>query len=172
MDFGEYTMELAALVGINLIVFIFLLIINLINVIKIRNLKIKYNKFMSGSGETNLEGLLNEYIQKVNDVKSNNKFIENRLNYLENNIKQCTQKVGIIRYNAFDNVGSDLSYTVALLDDNDDGVVLSGIFSRDSSSTYAKPILSGKSKYILSSEEIQAIDIARKNYREKIASGQ
>jgi len=47
-------------------------------------------------------------------------------------------KVGVVRYNAFDDVGSDLSFSIALLDDNDNGVVISGIYSRESSTTYAK----------------------------------
>ena len=81
---------------------------------------------------------------------------------------QCVQKVVVVRYNAFDNVGSDLSFTIALLDSSDNGVVINGVYARDSSSTYAKPIVSGKSKYVLSAEEMQALDIAKKTNGERV----
>jgi len=60
-------------------------------------------------------------------------------------------------------VGSNLSFAIALLDGNDNGIVLNGIYSRESTTTYAKSIINGQSKYALSAEEIQAIDIARKS---------
>ena len=71
------------------------------------------------------------------------------------------QKVGLIRYNAYGDTGSDLSFTMALLDADDNGVVVNGLYSRDSSSIFAKPLAKGETKYNLSAEEIQAIDIAR-----------
>jgi len=123
---------------------IILFIINIISANKIGKIKKKYNNFMSGSGDVNIEELL------------------------EASINKCTQKVGIIRYNAFENLGSDLSFSIALLNSNDCGLILSGIYSRDSSATYAKPIVNGKSKYALSLEEIQALDIAKKTFSENI----
>lgn len=69
-------------------------------------------------------------------------------------------KIGIVRYNAFKDVGSNLSFTLALLDNNNNGVVLNGIYSRDNSNIYAKPIKDGKSEYILSDEEKEAIEKA------------
>ncbi len=73
---------------------------------------------------------------------------------------QCIQKVGIVRFNAFDNVGSNLSYSIALLDNYNNGVVISSLYSRDSSSTYAKPVVDGKSSFSLSEEEIESIEKA------------
>ena len=68
--------------------------------------------------------------------------------------------MGLIRYNAFKDVGSDLSFALALLDRNNDGIVLNGLFGSDSSNIFAKPIKEGKSKYQLSQEEIEAIELA------------
>ena len=70
------------------------------------------------------------------------------------------QKVGVVRYNAFENTGSDLSFALALLDNKDNGIVLNGIFSRESSNLYAKPVISGKSSYSISEEEEKAIEKA------------
>ena len=68
--------------------------------------------------------------------------------------------MGIVRYSAFRDTGSDLSFAVALLDENNSGVVFNGIYSREMSNIYAKPVEKGNSKYTLSNEELQAIDRA------------
>ena len=84
------------------------------------------------------------------------KSVNEKLNY-------CIQKVGIVRYKAIANTGADLSFAIALLDHQNDGIVLNGIYSRDGSYTYAKPIRNGKSTYNLSDEEIEAIEQALKS---------
>lgn len=150
------------LIGINFLLMLLLLIMNLSNKSKIRKLKNKYYKFMNGLSGVNLEAVLDDCLEKVNRIINKNKEIELQINTIERNMYYCVQKVGVVRYNAFDNVGSDLSFSIALLDNNDDGLVISSLYSRDSSSTYAKPVLNSKSKYALSAEEIKAIDMAKK----------
>ncbi len=153
-----------------IISFVFILInciLLFLNMRKTNKLKIKYSRFMNGLSDRNMEELLETCLTNINSVSAKNKDIEVKINNIERNLFQCIQKFGIIRFNAFDNVGSDLSFAIALLDNNDSGIVISGIYARDSSSTYAKPIISGKSKYSLSAEEIQAIDIAKKTNIER-----
>ena len=75
---------------------------------------------------------------------------------------KCIQKVGIVRYNAYKDTGSDLSFTVALLDEKNDGIVFNGIYSREMSNIYAKPVIGGKSEYTLTEEEKNAILRAEK----------
>jgi hypothetical protein len=140
---------------------------NLSNRLNLKRFRTKYNKLMVGAGDVAVEQLLEKCIDKVSDVSNKNKEIENKINNIERNLLQCYQKLGVVRFNAFDNVGSDLSFSIAILDNNDNGIVISGIYSRDSSSTYAKPVIGGKSKYSLSAEEIQSLEIAKKNYRDK-----
>ena len=85
---------------------------------------------------------------------------------LEHQLGYCIQKVGVIRYNPFDEMGGNLCFAVALLDEMDTGVVLNGILGREGSYTYAKQIEQGKSTYTLSAEEVQALDMAkRQGYR-------
>jgi hypothetical protein len=166
--FSNNSPEILLAIGINFFLIIILFLMNISTKSKLKKLRNKYNKFMNGiSSNNNIEGMLGEYTAKVHEVANKNKEIENHINKIERTLMTCIQKVGIIRFNAFDNVGSDLSFAIALLDDSDNGVVLCGIYSRDSSSTYAKPIAGGKSKYPLSAEEIQALDIAKKIYRER-----
>ena len=66
----------------------------------------------------------------------------------------------MVRYNAFKDTGSDLSFTLALLDEHNDGVVLNGIYSREMSNIYAKPVKNGTSTYTMSDEERQAVQKA------------
>ena len=70
------------------------------------------------------------------------------------------QKVSVVRYKAFEDVGSDLSFSLAMLDENNDGILLTGIFGRNESTTYAKPIEKGISRYDLSEEEEEALNNA------------
>ena len=82
-------------------------------------------------------------------------------------MKDCVQKVAIMRYKAFEDVGSDLSFSVAILDDNNDGIILTGIYGRNESTTYAKPIDKGISRYDLSEEEICVLNEAINKYNTK-----
>jgi hypothetical protein len=113
-----------------------------------------------GQGEK-IEEILSEYIKDVSLLKQKNENQDKELERLENNLKKCVQKVGVVRYNAYNDTGSDLSFTLALMDAADNGVVVNGLYSRESSSIFAKPLIKGETRYNLSAEEIQAIDIAR-----------
>lgn len=149
-------------------IIIILALISVYSFVKLISMTKKYNKFMRGLGDGNLEQLIEICLDNVQDVKLKNKEIQNKINYLERNLYHCVQKVGVIRYNAFENVGSDLSYAIALLDSSDNGVVLSGVYSRDNSISYAKIIETGRSRYSLSAEEIQAIDKAKRTHGERV----
>ena len=151
---------------VNSFLIIFLFFLNIINAIKIRKLKIKYEKFMKLENDVDLEKLLEKCIMKTDEIINKNKEIEAHLNKLDRNILNCIQKVSMSRFNAFDDVGSDLSYTLALLDGNDNGVVITSLYTRDFSTTYGKPIVGGKSTYPLSAEEIKTINDAVRKSRE------
>ena len=153
---------------INYALFLVLFGLALTAIVRYRKLKQKYDAFMQGSDGKSMDKLVEEYLYKVNELKKRSKDFENKLNYIERNIMQCMQKVGIVKYNAFDNMGGELSFSLALLDSHDGGMVLSGIYTRDGSSVYIKQVNNGQSKHALSAEEIQAIDIAKKSFGERL----
>lgn len=143
------------------IIVIILLILYITSVINLKKLRTSYSRFMSKLGNgNNIEELLKEYIKRVETVEAKNGEIISYCKVIDENIKRCTQKIGIVRYNAFKDVGSNLSFTLALLDNNNNGVVLNGIYSRDNSNIYSKPVKDGKSEYVLSDEEKEAIEKA------------
>lgn len=123
----------------------------------------KYKKFMKKLGQSeNLEEDLENYIYKVERVEKQNAEILGQINGLDKDLEGCIQKVGIVRYSAFQDTGSDLSFSLALLDEKNNGIVMNGIYSREMSNIYAKPVEAGKSSYTLSEEEQQAIEKAMK----------
>ena len=118
----------------------------------------RYKRFMKKLGSSeNLEEDLENYMYRVDRVEKQNADILNQINGLDKDLESCVQKVGIVRYSAFQDTGSDLSFTLALLDEHDNGVVFNGIYSREMSNIYAKPVENGNSKYTLSEEEQEAI---------------
>lgn len=142
-------------------IMLILLIGFIVMVTKFSKLNKKYKNFMQklGNGK-NLEEDLETYMYRVNKVEQQNAQIENQIKNINSNILKCIQKVGMVRYNAFENTGSNLSFALALLDKNNSGIVLNGIYSREMSNIYAKPVENGKSTYTFSEEETQAIQKA------------
>lgn len=141
-----------------------LLILVLFCICKIFKMKKDYlilvNKIGNGS---DLDVFLKNYLEDVKEIKKDNSEIKAYYTKLDNDLASCIQKIGLVRYNAFSNVGSDLSFAIALLDQNDNGVVFNGLYGSESSNIYAKPIKNGESQYQLSNEEKYAIEIAEQN---------
>lgn len=135
-----------------------LFILYLCNAFKLKKLRKEYKNFMQKLGDgTNIQEILDKHIEKINKTITKNEELEKFCNNLNEDIKHCIQKVGIYRYNAYKDTGSDLSFTLALLDEKNDGVVLNGIYSREMSNIYAKPIEKGKSMYKMTEEEEEAL---------------
>ena len=145
---------------ITIILFIGFLIV-LISNIKLNN---RYKSFMKkiGNGK-NIEEDLGNFMNKVDRVEKQNTEIISFCKNLDEDVSKCIQKIGIVRYSAFKDTGSDLSFAVALLDEKNNGVVFNGIYSREMSNIYAKPVENGNSKYTLSDEENEAIEKAVKS---------
>lgn len=156
-DFLKTDTFLMIIAGVNIL----LLILYICNLVKLKNINKNYKKFIKKLGNgNNIDEILKKYIEKVEDVDSKNKEIIEYCNRLDNNISLCIRKIGMVRYSAFKDTGSDLSFALALLNDNNDGVLLNGIYSREMSNIYAKQINNGKSNNKLSEEESKALDIA------------
>ncbi len=149
---------------INAIIIFILFIGVIIMVARLQSINKKYRIFINklGKGET-IEEDLENYMYRVERVEKQNAEIRNIIDTMDKDMESCIQKIGIVRYNAFKDTGSDLSFALAMLDENDNGVVLNGIYSREMSNIYAKPVENGKSTYVLSDEEAEAIQKAIEN---------
>lgn len=159
-NFIEQEGVIIPLLSLNVI----LAILVIINIIYTIMMKKKYLDFMKrlGNGK-NLDEMLKKYLDDVREIKKDNSEIKAYYTKLDNDIDTCIQKIGLVRYNAFKDVGSDLSFAIAMLDRNDNGVILNGLYGSESSNIYAKPVKNGISKYQLSEEEKTALEIAEQS---------
>lgn len=140
---------------------ILLLILYFCNMLKLKKINKNYKTFMKKIGNgNNIDEMLKNYINKVDEVSDKNEEIINYCKTIDNRISLCIKKVGMVRYSAFKDTGSDLSFALALLNDKNDGVILNGIYSREMSNIYAKQVIAGKCSNKLSEEERQALEIA------------
>ena len=141
-----------------LVVNFLFIVLYIINIVKLSKLRKCYIYFMRKLGEgNNIQEILEKHITKVEEVSKTNEEIIQYCKMLDNKMNNCLQKVGIVRYNAFRDTGSDLSFALALLDKENNGVVLNGIYARETSNIYAKPVKNGESKYRMTEEEKEAI---------------
>ena len=148
------------LLGINLL----LVIWAIVNSICVWKIKMENKELITKLSGTNIKDDLKNYIHRVEIVEQKTDTIINYCKDIEKNMESCIQKIGIVRYSAFRDTGSDLSFALALLDHNNNGAILNGIYSREMSNIYAKPVKNGKSTYTLSEEEMEALQKAL-NYR-------
>ena len=153
---------------ISCLINVVLIIVTIVNTIILKRTNKKYIKFMKQLGNgSNLDEMLKDYLRDVKEIKKDNSEIKAYYTKLDDDISKCIQKIGIVRYNAFRDVGGDLSFTMALMDREDNGIVLNGIYGSESSNIYAKPIKEGISTYQLSEEEKYAIELAKQPKRRK-----
>ena len=94
-------------------------------------------------------------------LEENFEKISKELENFKKESKFSIQKVGIIRFNPFSEVGSDQSFSIALLNGNNDGIVITSLYTREENRVYGKPIKAGLSGYHLSAEEKEAIEKAK-----------
>lgn len=147
-----------------LAIIIILLSFIIIASIKINKINNKYNAIMRGMKDKNLEEILFEYMKNVNKALGRVNDIELQTRKLEKVAENSIQHLGIVRFNAFEDTGSDLSFAIALLDAHMNGVIISSIFSRHESRIYTKPVSRGVSEYNLSSEEQEALNKAQNQH--------
>ena len=142
-----------------LVLIMYIVIINIY--LNVSHMQKRYKKMMNGTDGANIEHILMGHIDEVREAVQKSNQIEQENKRLDVMVKKSLHKVGVVRFSAFDGIGSDLSYAVALLDDNNNGIILSSLFGREESRTYAKPIVNGTSSYTLTDEELQALAKAR-----------
>lgn len=142
------------------VITLLLFIISIILFSSVKKLEKKYKKMMRGVNNKNLEKALNDNLDNIEKALSRSEKAINECKSISNELKGCVNKVAIMRYKAFEDVGSDLSFSIAILDSYNDGVIITGIYSRHDSTTYAKPIDKGISRYDLSEEELHVLNEA------------
>lgn len=148
----------------SIVINIIVLLVFFIQRFKLSKIQRMYRSVTRDMKGKNLEELIHQYYEKIDSVDIRMNQIEREQEKIEQKLLKSIQHVGIVRYDAFDDIGGNLSFSLALLDEEQDGLVLTSIYSRNNSTVYGKPIRKGKSSYALSVEELQALDRAKENF--------
>jgi len=109
------------------------------------------------NSERSLDQLLEQLLVKQEENRTLLASVETRLEKLDSLLQGCLQRVGLVRFDAFEDVAGQQSFSVALLDNQGNGVVITSLFGRTESRCYAKPVIRGNSPHRLSEEEMAAI---------------
>lgn len=152
------------IIGLVLFVII-LLILNIVNMNQIRKLKKRYKIFMSGKSAKTLEDTLIKRLDQVDNLIAANSANEENIKKLFGNMKFTFQKVGLVKYDALHEMGGKLSFSLALLNETNDGFIMNAVHSREGCYTYVKEIVGGNSIIALADEEQEALDMAKEANR-------
>lgn len=152
--------DLLLTIGIMAIIMVILFILLLVNMGKTNRLRKRYEAFMQGKNAESLEETLSTRIQQIDQLIVSEK--ENRTNIekISNILLHTFQKVGMVKYDAFHEMGGKLSFSLALLDQENNGFIINAMHSREGCYTYIKEILNGNSIIVLADEEREALNIA------------
>ncbi len=142
------------------VLLIALLALAFVQVLKYKKLKERFDTFTQGMDGISVEKLLATFGKDIKDIHRDMILNEDRFNRIETNLSFCVQKLGFVRYNAFQDSASELSFSICLLDKFNNGVLLSVIHGREQSVSYGKMIKNGESTSPLSEEEVSAVDKA------------
>ena len=170
MDF-LYELNIENLTGIPSDIFILglaaleiiLIILMIVNGVRMAKLKKSYRAFMEGKDGHSLEDILLKRFQQMEDVLSSEEENKAKIQMVLDHLDHTYQKVGLVKYNAFNEMGGKLSFSLALLNRKNDGFILNAMHSREGCFTYIKEIIDGNSIIMLADEEKEALDMALKN---------
>ncbi len=140
---------------------LFILVITLM--VKLSKVNKRYKKFMVGADGKSLENQFITRFAEVDELKLESKKIKNKINKISENLILTYQKVGIVKYDAFKEMGGKLSFALAMLNDNNDGFILNSMHSsREGCYTYVKEVIKGEAFVVLAEEERLALEEAKK----------
>ena len=143
-----------------IVLVIALLVYCIILHIRLGSLKKKYDFFMQGEHGASLERKLSVEVSEIRDAAKGLESLLSEQVAIRNIQSNTIQKIGFIKYNAFENIGNDLSFALTLLDGNNNGICISSIYGRNESRIFSKPIVKGKSLVSLSQEELESLNEA------------
>lgn len=148
-----------AVAGLVLAVFV-LLLLAVVQARRIGRLGRRLDGLARGSEGRSLEAVLDAYLDKVDAVARELDELSARSAVLESNGRHAFQRIGLVRYNPFEDTGGNQSFAVAIVDANGDGFVLSSLHARGGTRVFAKSLAAGRAEAGLSEEEAEAVQLA------------
>ena len=143
------------------LVFILLFWLAIVTVLLVQTM-LHYRRLTRNITKKDLKTILSQIVSQLDLNEKEIIQLQKALNQLKINLKSSLQKIGFVRFNPFSQTGGDQSFSLALLDAKDNGLVISSLHSRETTRLYTKTIKAGKAEgYELSKEESKAIQIAK-----------
>lgn len=139
---------------------IVLLVMTIVLIVQVSKSNKKYQEFMQGKDAKSLEDTITEAYRQIDELTKNDQERKEQNEKIIQDMENTFQKVGIVKYDAFKEMGGKLSFSLALLDQEDTGFVLNVMHSREACYTYVKEIIKGESYIALGDEEKEALDKA------------
>lgn len=141
---------------IQVLLFILLISVNM----KYNRLKVSYNSFMKGKDGKNLEESILARFAELDELTELTKENGQNIQDIYKKMKSHYQKLGIVKYDAFHEMGGNLSFALTMLDEEDNGWILNAMHSREGCYTYIKEIVKGQSYIELAEEEVESLERA------------
>ena len=138
-----------------------LIIIIIIVLCKQKKLKKRIEAFLEGKDGKSLEEELLSYMEKVQIADKENKKLQVEIEVLKKIQRMTYQKMGMVKYDAFREMSGELSYALALLDQEENGFIINSVYANEGSYSYVKQIVKGECQINLSEEEEKALNQAK-----------
>ena len=163
--FGIYISvdDLLITIGIMAIIMVMLFVLLMVNMGKTNKLRKRYEAFMQGKDAESLEDTLVTRIQQIDQLVTSERRNREDIEKISDILLHTFQKVGMVKYDAFHEMGGKLSFSLALLNEINDGFIVNAMHSREGCYTYIKEIIDGNSIIALADEEQEALDMAMKS---------
>ena len=139
------------------VLLIVLVVVIIVLITKMNEMKRRYQKFMMGSKAVSLEGEIQHLISDVEKLKRESRAYSNDIDLLFKKHEDAIQKMGLVKYDAFKEIGGNMSFCLVLLDENDNGFVINSVHSSNGCYSYSKRIKNGTCDLDLSAEEQEAM---------------
>lgn len=146
--------------GTILLVIIVFVTVTFLQNLKIKRLMTRYESFMNGKDAENLADAIEENFKQMNEIQKDYEETRSDIDETLQELKSTFHKMGIVKYDAFKEMGGNLSFTLCLLDDVNTGFILNTMHGRDSSYTYIKEVIKGEAYATLGEEEKEALEKA------------
>lgn len=143
-----------------IVIIVVLLIVTIVQIVKTSKLNKKYNKFMQGKDAKSLEADIIKLYEDNHDIKSMTETNRQDIKKIYKNMELTFQKIGIVKYDAFQQMGGKLSFSLALLNEKNNGFILNSVHSSEGCYSYTKEIKNGQCEISLGNEEEKALNIA------------
>ena len=151
------------LIGL-MVVCVGLLIYIIVTRSRLKTVEKRLNRLTKGRNAKSLEEIIVERFEQIDELVRRGEERDRQIEEIEDNLLETFQKTGIVKYDAFNEMGGKLSFALALLDNNDTGFVINAMHSREGCYTYIKEIIKGESYIVLGDEEKEAVEIAKSKY--------